>query len=299
MNDRSGQISAGARLWAALEEERPLQVVGAINAYAAIMAARVGFRALYISGAGVANASYGLPDLGITTLPDVLEDVRRITGITSLPVLVDADTGFGTSAFMIARTIKEMTRAGAAGVHMEDQVAAKRCGHRPGKALVEPEEMADRVKAAVDAKEDENFTVIARTDALAVEGFEAAVERAQLYTEAGAEMIFAEAMTELDHYRKFSEAIDVPIMANLTEFGSTPLFTTEELGKAGVSLVIYPISAFRAMSAAALEVYEALRREGTQKGVVEKMQTREQLYDFLGYHEYEEMLDRLFAKQKG
>lgn len=298
MNHEASEISAGARLWAALDEERPLQVVGAINAYAALMAERVGYQALYISGAGVANASYGLPDLGITTLPDVLEDVRRITSATSLPVIVDADTGFGGSAFMIARTVKEMTRAGAAGVHIEDQVQAKRCGHRPGKALVEPEEMADRVKAAVDAKEDEKFAIIARTDALAVEGLEAAIERAQLYEKAGADMIFAEAMTELDHYRKFSEAVDVPIMANLTEFGSTPLFTTQELGEVGVRLIIYPITAFRAMSAAALEVYEAVRREGTQRGMVDRMQTREQLYDFLGYHEYEAKLDRLFAKEE-
>lgn len=297
MNDKPSDISAGARLRAALEEERPLQAVGVINAYAAIMAERVGFKALYISGAGVANASYGLPDLGITTLPDVLEDVRRITGVTELPVLVDVDTGFGSSAFMISRTIREMIRAGAAGVHIEDQVQAKRCGHRPGKALVEPQEMADRVKAAVDAKTDEDFVVVARTDALAVEGLEAAIERAQLYEEAGADMIFAEAVTELDHYKRFTVAVDVPIMANLTEFGSTPLFTTDELQRGGVSLVIYPISAFRAMTAAALEVYETLRREGTQSGVVNKMQTREEMYDFLGYHEYEKKLDRLFARE--
>ncbi len=297
MNDKSSSMSAGARLWAALEEERPLQAVGTINAYAAIMAEKVGFKALYVSGAGVANASYGLPDLGITTLPDVLEDVRRITGATDLPVLVDVDTGFGSSAFSISRTIREMTRAGAAGVHIEDQVQAKRCGHRPGKALVEPQEMVDRVKAAVDAKTDEDFAVIARTDALAVEGLEAAVERAQLYEEAGADMIFAEAVTELDHYRRFADAVDVPIMANLTEFGSTPLFTTEELQKGRVSLVIYPITAFRAMSAAALKVYETLRREGTQRNVVDEMQTREEIYDFLDYHEYEKKLDRLFARE--
>lgn len=299
MNDEPSNVSAGARLWAAMKEEQPLQAVGTINAYAAIMAERVGFRALYISGAGVANASYGMPDLGITTLPDVLEDVRRITGVTDLPVLVDVDTGFGSSAFMIARTIKEMTRAGASGVHIEDQVASKRCGHRPGKALVEPEEMADRVKAAVDAKSDPDFAVIARTDALAVEGFEAALERAQLYEQAGADIIFAEAMTELDHYRGFSEAVNSPIMANLTEFGTTPLFTTEELKSAGVSLVIYPITAFRAMSAAALEVYKTLRQQGTQRNVVDKMQTRDELYDFLGYHEYEKKLDRLFTTGEG
>ena len=297
MNDRSNDVSAGARLWTALEEERPLQAVGVINAYAAIMAESVGFRALYISGAGVANASYGLPDLGITTLPDVLEDLRRVTRVTDLPVIVDVDTGFGSSAFMISRTIKEMIGVGAAGVHMEDQVQAKRCGHRPGKALVEPQEMADRVKAAVDAKSDENFAVVARTDAIAVEGLEAALERAKLYEEAGADMIFAEAATELDHYKRFADTVDVPIMANLTEFGSTPLFTTKELGESGVRLVIYPITAFRAMSAAALEVYEKLRREGTQRSVVDKMQTREELYDFLGYHEYEKRLDRLFAEE--
>lgn len=297
MNDKSSDTSAGARLWAALKEERPLQAVGAINAYAAIMAEKVGFKALYVSGAGVANASYGLPDLGITTLPDVLEDVRRITGVTDLPVLVDVDTGFGSSAFMISRTIKEMTRVGAAGVHIEDQVQAKRCGHRPGKALVEAQEMVDRVKAAVDAKTDPDFVVVARTDALAVEGFEAAIERAQLYEEAGADMIFAEAATELDHYRRFADAVDVPIMGNLTEFGATPLYTTKELEEGGVSLVIYPITAFRAMNAAALEVYETLRREGTQRNVVNKMQTREELYDFLDYHEYEKKLDRLFARE--
>ena len=290
--------SPGSRLWAAMEEEQPLQVVGTINAYSAIMAEKVGFRALYVSGAGVANASYGLPDLGVTTLTEVLEDVRRITGATDLPVLVDVDTGFGTSAFMVARTIEEMTRAGAAGVHIEDQVQAKRCGHRPGKALVESEEMADRIKAAVDAKTDESFVVMARTDALAVEGLEAAVERARVYEEAGADMLFAEAATKLDDYRAFADAVDVPILANITEFGSTPLFTTGELAKAGVSLVLYPLSAFRAMSAAALEVYETLRREGIQKDVVGTMQTREELYGFLGYHEYEEKLDRLFAEDE-
>lgn len=288
--------SSGARLRAALEEERPLQVVGAINAYTAIMAEGVGFRALYLSGAGVANASYGLPDLGMTTLHDVLEDVRRITAATRLPLLVDADTGFG-GAFMISRTVGEMTRAGAAGIHIEDQVQAKRCGHRPGKELVPPEEMADRIKAATDAKTDPDFVVMARTDALAVEGLDRAIERARLYEEAGAEAIFAEAVTELDQYRRFAEAVGVPVLANLTEFGKTPLFTTGELEEAGVDMALYPLSAFRAMSAAALRVYETLRKEGTQKGVVDEMQTRDKLYEVLGYEDYERKLDELFAKE--
>lgn len=294
MNDATPNTSAGARLRAALDRERPLQVVGTINAYAAMMAEKVGFQAIYLSGAGVANASYGLPDLGVTTLSDVLEDVRRITAVTDLPLLVDADTGFG-AAFMIERTIKEMTRAGAAGVHIEDQVQTKRCGHRPGKAVVQPEEMADRIKAAVDAKTDPDFVVMARTDALAVEGLESALERARLYEAAGADMLFAEAVTDLDQYRIFAETVDIPILANLTEFGKTPLFTTEELAEAGVSLALYPLSAFRAMSAAALNVYETLRHQGTQKEVVGSMQSREELYEFLGYHQYEEKLDRLFA----
>ncbi len=294
MNNATPNASAGARLRAALDRERPLQVVGTINAYAAMMAEKVGFQAIYLSGAGVANSSYGLPDLGMTTLSDVLEDVRRITAVTDLPLLVDADTGFG-AAFMIERTIKEMTRAGAAGVHIEDQVQTKRCGHRPGKAVVQPEEMADRIKAAVDAKTDPEFVVMARTDALAVEGIESALERARLYEAAGADMLFAEAVTELDQYRKFAEAVDIPILANLTEFGKTPLFTTQELAEAGVSLALYPLSAFRAMSAAALNVYETLRSQGTQKEVVDSMQSREELYEFLGYHQYEEKLDRLFA----
>lgn len=297
MNGRPSAASAGARLRAAMEEEKPLQVVGAINAYSAIMAQRVGFRALYLSGAGVANASYGLPDLGITTLNDVLEDVRRITAVTQLPLLVDVDTGFGATAFSIARTVREMAAAGAAGIHIEDQEQAKRCGHRPGKALVEAEEMVDRVVAAVDAKTDPDFAVMARTDALAVEGLDAALERARRYEEAGADMLFAEAVTELDQYRRFAEAVGIPILANITEFGKTPLFTTEELREAGVSLAIYPLSAFRAMSAAALKVYEALRRDGTQSGVVDLMQTRDELYDFLGYEEYERKLDELFAKE--
>ena len=290
--------SPGARFRAALEEERPLQVVGTINAYSAIMAERVGFKAIYVSGAGVANASYGMPDLGMTNLTDVLEDVRRITGATDLPLLVDVDTGFGP-AFMITRTIQEMTRAGVAGVHIEDQVQAKRCGHRPGKELVEPQEMADRITAAVDAKTDPDFVVMARTDALAVEGLESAVERARLYEEAGADMLFAEAVTEIDLYREFAGEVNIPILANMTEFGSTPLVTTDELAEAGVDLALYPLSAFRAMNAAALNVYETLRQEGTQQRVVDRMQTRDELYDFLDYEEYEQKLDELFAKEEG
>lgn len=297
MIDNSNQ-SPGARFRAALEEERPLQIVGTINAYSAIMAERVGFKAIYVSGAGVANASYGMPDLGMTNLTDVLEDVRRITGATDLPLLVDVDTGFGP-AFMITRTIQEMTRAGAAGVHIEDQVQAKRCGHRPGKELVEPQEMADRITAAVDARTDPDFVVMARTDALAVEGLESAVERARLYEEAGADMLFAEAVTEIDLYREFASEVNIPILANMTEFGSTPLVTTDELAEAGVDLALYPLSAFRAMNAAALNVYETLRREGTQERVVDRMQTRDELYDFLDYEEYEQKLDELFAKEEG
>lgn len=290
--------SPGARFRAALEEERPLQVAGTINAYSAIMAERVGFKAIYVSGAGVANASYGMPDLGMTNLTDVLEDVRRITGATDLPLLVDVDTGFGP-AFMITRTIQEMTRAGAAGVHIEDQVQAKRCGHRPGKELVEPQEMADRITAAVDAKTDPDFVVMARTDALAVEGMESAVERARLYEEAGADMLFAEAVTEIELYREFADEVNIPILANMTEFGSTPLVTTDELAEAGVDLALYPLSAFRAMNAAALNVYQTLRQEGTQERMVDRMQTRDELYDFLDYEEYEQKLDELFAKEEG
>lgn len=280
-----------------MEAEKPLQIVGTINAYSAMMAERVGFKALYLSGAGVANASYGLPDLGMTTLGDVLEEVRRITAATSLPLLVDADTGFG-AAFMIGRTVKEMEKSGAAGLHIEDQVQAKRCGHRPGKTLVKPGEMVDRVRAAVDAKADPSFVVMARTDAMAVEGLEAALERAKLYEEAGADAIFAEAVTELEQYRRFSEAVKVPILANITEFGNTPLFTTKELAEAGVRLALYPLSTFRAMSAAALKVYETLREEGTQRDVLDLMQTRDELYDFLGYEDYEKKLDQLFAKER-
>jgi methylisocitrate lyase len=261
------------------------------------MAESVGFRAIYLSGAGIANASYGLPDLGMTTLNDVLEDVRRITSATQLPLLVDADTGWG-NAFMIAKTIRQMIKAGAAGVHIEDQVQAKRCGHRPNKEIVTAEEMADRVKSAVDAKTDTAFVLIARTDAAAVEGLDAAIERACRYKAAGADMIFAEALTELDQYRKFADAVGVPILANITEFGKTPLFATEELKDAGVSLVLYPLSAFRAMNAAALNVYQTLRREGTQKGVVDTMQTRAELYEFLNYHEYEQKLDQLLTVER-
>jgi methylisocitrate lyase len=282
-------------LRAAIREERPLQVAGAVNAYSAKLAEHAGFKALYLSGAGVANASFGLPDLGMTNLSDVAQDARRITSVTDLPLLVDADTGFG-AAFGIARTVREMERAQVAGIHIEDQVQAKRCGHRLGKELVSPGEMADRVKTAVDAKGDLGFVVMARTDAIAVEGLDAALERARLYEEAGADAIFAEAVTELGQYRKFAEALDVPILANVTEFGKTPLFTTEELREAGVSMALYPLSAFRAASAAALKVYEALRREGTQQGVVGLMQTRAELYGHLGYHDYEKKLDELFEK---
>lgn len=287
----------GGLLRAALGEEKPLQVVGVINAYAALMAEQSGFRALYLSGAGVANASFGLPDLGMTTLTEVLEDLRRITGATGLPLLVDVDTGWG-HAFMIGRTIREMGRAGAAGVHIEDQVVAKRCGHRPGKALVSTEEMVDRIKAAVDARIDSDFVIMARTDAVAVEGLEAAIERACRYRDAGADMLFPEALTELSHYRRFADAVGLPVLANMTEFGVTPLFGTAELAAAGVSLALYPLSAFRAMSAAALRVYRAIREEGTQKGVVDTMQSRAELYDFLGYHDYERKLDELFGKEE-
>jgi methylisocitrate lyase len=287
--------SAGARLWAALEQERPLQVAGTVNAYSALLAEKAGLKAIYLSGAGVANASFGLPDLGITSLNDVCEDVRRITSATELPLLVDADTGWG-AAFNIARTTADLIKSGAAGMHLEDQVAAKRCGHRPGKALVSAEEMADRIKAAVDGRTDPEFVIMARTDAHAVEGQQAAVERALAYVEAGADMIFAEALATLDEYREFTAAVDVPVLANITEFGKTPLYTVAELKGAGVGLVLYPLSAFRAMSQAALAVYAELRRSGTQKGVLDKMQTRAELYEVLGYHEYEKKLDELFSK---
>jgi len=287
-------MSAGARLWQAIEEERPLQVVGTINAYAALLAECAGFKALYLSGAGVANASFGLPDLAMTTLNDVCEDIRRICYASDLPLLVDADTGWG-GAFMIGRTIREMIRAGAAGCHIEDQVAEKRCGHRPGKALVESGEMADRIKAAVDGRTDSKFVIMARTDAHAVEGQQAALDRASAYVEAGADMIFAEALTMVDEYKQFTSTIDVPVLANLTEFGKTPLFTTQEMADAGVRLTLYPLSAFRAMSAAAENVYKTLRSDGTQEKAVDKMQTRDRLYEVLGYHEYEDKLDELFT----
>jgi methylisocitrate lyase len=288
-------VSAGARLRAAVEAERPLQVVGTINAYAALLAARAGFRAIYLSGAGVANASFGLPDLGLTSRNDVCDDVRRISSVTALPLLVDADTGFG-AAFNIARTCTELIRAGAAGMHLEDQVSAKRCGHRPGKALVPAAEMVDRLKAAVDARTDAGFVIMARTDAHAVEGQSAALERAAAYVEAGADMIFAEALKTLEEYRQFAARLRVPVLANITEFGQTPLFTTEELGAAGVRLVLYPLSAFRAAAKAQVVVYEAIRRHGTQQSVVPYMQTRAELYEVLGYDEYEKKLDELFGK---
>jgi methylisocitrate lyase len=290
-------LTAGARLRAALEIERPLQVVGTINAYAALLAEHAGFRAIYLSGAGVANASFGLPDLGITALNDVCEDVRRITGACPLPLLVDADTGFG-SAFNIARTTRELIRAGAGGMHLEDQVSAKRCGHRPGKALVPAGEMVDRIHAAVDARSDPAFIIMARTDAHAVEGQAAALERAADYVAAGADMIFAEALKTLDEYRQFTAALGVPVLANLTEFGQTPLFTVAQLATAGVRLVLYPLSAFRAAARAQLSVYNAIREQGTQKSVLDLMQTREELYDVLGYHDYEKKLDELFGKEK-
>jgi len=289
--------TAGTRLRTAVAEERPLQVVGTVNAFSALLAERAGFRALYLSGAGVANSSFGLPDLGITMLNDVCEDARRIASATDLPLLVDADTGWG-AAFNIERTCRDLIRSGAAGMHLEDQVQAKRCGHRPGKELVSAAEMVDRVKAVVHGRSDGSFVIMARTDAHAVEGQSAAVDRALAYVEAGADMIFAEALTTLDEYRQFTAAVRVPVLANITEFGRTPLFTVDELRNAGLGLVLYPLSAFRAMSKAALEVYGAIRREGTQQSVTDRMQTRMELYDVLGYHEYETKLDALFARDK-
>jgi methylisocitrate lyase len=290
--------SAGARLRAAMAAEKPLQCVGTINAYHARLAERVGYRSIYLSGGGVAAGSLGLPDLGISNLEDVLVDVRRITDVCALPLLVDVDTGFGASAFNIARTVKSLIKAGAAGMHIEDQVGAKRCGHRPGKELVSKDEMVDRVRAAVDAKTDPDFVVMARTDALAVEGLERAIDRAVACVEAGADAIFPEAMTDLAMYRKFADAVKVPVLANITEFGSTPLFSVDELRSADVAIALYPLSAFRAMNAAALRVYEAIRKQGTQKDVVALMQTRADLYDYLDYHAYEKKLDQLFAKGK-
>jgi methylisocitrate lyase len=289
--------SAGAKFRTAVKDERPLQVVGTINAYHARLAERSGYRAIYLSGGGVAAGSLGVPDLGISTLDDVLTDVRRITDASSLPLLVDADTGFG-SAFNIARTVKSLIKFGAGAMHIEDQVQAKRCGHRPGKEIVPREEMVDRIKAAVDARTDPAFVIMARTDALAVEGLQAAIDRAGACVQAGADMIFPEAITELGMYREFADAVSVPILANITEFGSTPLFTVEQLRSANVSLVLYPLSAFRAMNRAALDVYRAIRRDGTQQNVLDTMQTRAELYDFLDYHSFEAKLDQLFAKEK-
>ena len=289
--------SAGKKFREALKEESPLQIVGAVNAYSALQAKRVGYKALYLSGAGVANSSYGLPDLGMTMLEDVCIDIRRITSAVDLPLLVDADTGWG-HAFNIARTVKEMTKAGAAGIHLEDQVAAKRCGHRPNKELVSTEEMCDRIRAAVDAKTDPDFVIMARTDAHASEGQQSAIDRAKAYVEAGADMIFAEAIHTLKEYKEFTDVIKVPVLANITEFGATPMFTTEELGSVGISMVLYPLSAFRAMNKAALTVYQDLREKGTQEGTLEIMQTRMELYDMLGYHDYENKMDALFAKSK-
>ena len=297
MTEDLAQITPGQRLRAALAEERPLQCVGAINAYSALLAQATGFRALYLSGGGVAANSLGLPDLGISTMDDVLVDIRRITDACPLPLLVDADTGWG-GAFNIARTVRSFAKAGAAGLHIEDQVQAKRCGHRPGKEIVPLEEMVDRIKAAVDARTDPAFVIMARTDALAVEGIERAIERAVACVEAGADMIFPEAMTELAMYRRFRDAVGVPILANITEFGQTPLYTRDELGAAGVDIVLHCCSAYRAMNLAALRVYEAIRRDGTQRNVLESMQTRADLYRFLDYHAYEQKLDALFEAQR-
>lgn len=288
--------SAGARFRQAVIDEQPLQVMGAINAYHARLADRVGYKALYVSGGGVAAGSLGVPDLGISTMDDVVTDVERITNVTDLPVLVDIDTGFG-GAFNIGRTIKAMIRAGAGAVHIEDQVQSKRCGHRPNKAIVSQAEMVDRIKAAVDAKTDPDFVIMARTDALAVEGLESAIDRACACVEAGADMIFPEAMTDLSMYKQFAEAVKVPVLANITEFGSTPLFTVDELADHDVSLVLYPLSAFRAMNQAALKVYESVREHGTQKHVVDLMQTRNELYDYLDYHAFEQKLDELFNNE--
>ena len=289
-------MSAGDKFRKAVKEEKPLQIVGTINANHALMAKRVGYRAVYLSGGGVAAGSLGMPDLGISNLDDVLIDIRRITDVCDLPLLVDVDTGFGASAFNVARTTRSLIKAGAAAMHIEDQVGAKRCGHRPGKELVSKEEMADRIKAAVDARTDAGFVVMARTDALANEGLDSAVSRAIAYVEAGADMIFPEAITDLPMYRKFADAVKVPILANITEFGKSPLFTVDELRAAGVAMILYPLSAFRAMNKAALKVYENLRKTGTQKGSIADMQTREELYDIINYHSYEKKLDELFTR---
>ena len=290
-------MSPGAKFRQALQEERPLQVIGAICAYHARLAQRTGYKALYLSGGGVAAGSLGLPDLGISNLDDVLIDVRRITDVCELPLLVDCDTGFGASAFNVGRTVRSLIKAGAAATHIEDQVGAKRCGHRPGKELVSAEEMCDRIKAAVDARTDAQFAIMARTDSLAGEGMEAALVRAAKYAAAGADMIFPEAVTELAQYRKFVDAVKVPVLANITEFGETPLFTLDELRSAGVAIALYPLSAFRAMNRAALAVYQSVRHAGTQKDVLATMQTRDELYDYLDYHAYERKLDELFAQR--
>lgn len=289
-------MTPGKKIRQAITKESPLQVIGVINAYHARLAERSGFQALYLSGGGVAAGSLGIPDLGITTLEDVLIDIRRITDVTSLPLLVDIDTGFG-GAFNIARTIKSVEKAGAAAVHIEDQVQAKRCGHRPNKAIVTQDEMIDRVKAAVDAKTDPDFVIMARTDAFAVEGLNSAIDRASACVEAGADMIFPEAINDLETYQKFTSKVNVPVLANITEFGITPLFTTEELKGVGISIVLYPLSAFRAMNKAALKIYEGIREHGTQKDLIDEMQTRKELYDFLNYHDYEKKLDALFKKE--
>ena len=289
-------MSAGQRFREAVKQERPLQIVGTINAYHALMARRVGYRAIYLSGGGVAAGSLGMPDLGISSLDDVLTDIRRITDVCELPLLVDVDTGFGASAFNVARTTRSLIKFGAAAMHIEDQVGAKRCGHRPGKELVSKEEMADRIKAAVDARTDPGFVIMARTDALANEGLDCAVERAQAYVEAGADMIFPEAITDLPMYRKFAAAVKVPILANITEFGKSPLFTVEELRSADVAMILYPLTAFRAMNKAALRVYQDLKKQGSQKNAIADMQTREELYDILNYHSYEKKLDELFTR---
>ncbi|HEK1686480.1 TPA: methylisocitrate lyase [Pseudomonas putida] len=289
----------GQRFRDAVAAEHPLQVVGAINANHALLAQRAGFKAIYLSGGGVAAGSLGLPDLGISGLDDVLTDVRRITDVCDLPLLVDVDTGFGASAFNVARTVRSMCKFGAAAIHIEDQVGAKRCGHRPNKEIVSQQEMVDRIKAAVDARTDDSFVIMARTDALAVEGLNAALDRAEACIEAGADMIFPEAITELQMYKTFADRVKAPILANITEFGATPLYTTEELASVDVSLVLYPLSAFRAMNKAAENVYTALRRDGTQKNVIDTMQTRMELYDAIGYHAFEQSLDALFAQKKG
>jgi methylisocitrate lyase len=291
------KMTPGLLFKKAIEEERPLQVIGTINAYHAKLAEKTGYKAIYLSGGGVAAGSLGVPDLGISTLEDVLIDIRRITDSTSLPLLVDVDTGFG-GAFNIARTIRSVEKSGAAAVHIEDQIQAKRCGHRPNKSIVSQNEMVDRIKSAVDAKNDANFVIMARTDALAVEGLQSAIDRACACVEAGADMIFPEAINDLDTYKKFTKSVDVPVLANITEFGATPLFSLDELDSVDIAIALYPLSAFRAMNKAALNIYKGLREEGTQKNLVEQMQTREELYEFLDYHEYEKKLDQLFKKEK-